>query len=58
MDLQTHDADHTGPMKSAQGELSAEASLEEVAFERLGRARSMFSLALLCIASEVKSGVS
>lgn len=41
-----------------EDELSVEASLEEVAFERLGRTGNMFLLVLLCIASEVKTGVS
>lgn len=48
-----------GPLKGTQGQdgLNVEAFLEEVAFELL-EGGSMFLLALLCIASEVRAGAS
>lgn len=48
-----------GPLKGTQGQdgLNVEVFLEKVAYELL-EGRSMFLLALLCIASEVRAGAS
>lgn len=58
VDVERHET-VVGPLKGTQGQdgLNVEVFLENVAFELL-ETGSMFLLALLCIASEVRAGAS